>query len=135
MNAKADYDNSGATLDLGGQTKCKGTLNQCAITRSVARSPPATPYPVSSTGDNLVVCDGQWHSFALTVLGTGYDAGPAKATVTATPVAGSPGQDRDYGSGPRPGQALSPACASSLSSTGPDGSRPVGEGTCSDQGR
>jgi len=91
INSKVDYDNAGATLDLGGFAKCKGTLNQGAISGSVSQSPPATPYPVSfSTGDSLVVCDGQWHSFALTVLGAGYDAGPAKATVTVTPVAGSP---------------------------------------------
>ena len=91
VNAKADYDNAGATLDLGGQAKCTGTMNQGDIMGSVAQSPPATPYPVAfSTGTSLVVCDGQWHSFALTVFGAGYDAGPAKATVTVTPVAGSP---------------------------------------------
>jgi hypothetical protein len=91
INAKADYDTFGTQLDLGGQAKCKGTLNQGAISASVTQSPPATPYPVTlSTGDSLVVCDGQWHSFALTVIGAGFDAGPAKATVTVTPVAGSP---------------------------------------------
>jgi hypothetical protein len=91
INSRADYDNAGATLDLGGQAKCKGTANQGAISGSVSQAPPATPYPVSfSTGDGLVVCDGQWHSFALTVFGAGYDAGPAKATVTVVPVAGSP---------------------------------------------
>jgi hypothetical protein len=91
INAKADYDNAGATLDLGGQIKCKGALNQGNITGSVSQAPPQTPYPVSfSAGDSLVVCDGQWHSFALTVFGAGYDAGLATATVTVTPVAGSP---------------------------------------------
>jgi hypothetical protein len=91
INAKADYDNAGASLDLGGQVKCKGTANMGNITGSVAQAPPQTPYPVSfSTGDSLVVCDGQWHSFALTVFGAGYDAGLATATVTVTPVAGSP---------------------------------------------
>ena len=32
INSRADYDNAGATLDLGGQAKCKGTANQGAIT-------------------------------------------------------------------------------------------------------
>ena len=91
INSKVDYDAAGAALDLGGLAKCKGTMNQGAISGSVSQSPPATPYPVSfSTGDSLVVCDGQWHAFALTVFGAGYDAGSAKATVTVTPVAGSP---------------------------------------------
>jgi hypothetical protein len=90
INAKADYDNAGATLDLGGQVKCKGTLSDGFISGSVSQSPPQTPYPVSfSAGSSAVVCDGQWHSFALTVFGAGYDAGLAKATVTVTPV-GSP---------------------------------------------
>lgn len=91
INAKADYDNAGATLDLGGQVKCKGALNDGLISGSVSQSPPETPYPVSfSVGASPVVCDGQWHSFALTVAGEGYDAGLATATVTVTPVAGSP---------------------------------------------
>ena len=91
ISPQADYNTAGAELDLGGLAKCTGTENQGAISGSVAQSPPATPYPVAfSTGNSLVVCDGKWHSFALTVFGAGYDAGPAKATVTVTPVAGSP---------------------------------------------
>jgi hypothetical protein len=91
ISSVADYNTAGAELDLGGQIKCKGTANMGNITGSVSQAPPQTPYPVSfSTGDALVVCDGQWHSFALTVFGAGYDAGRAKATVTVTPMAGSP---------------------------------------------
>jgi hypothetical protein len=91
INSTVDYDNAGASLDLGGLAKCKGTMNDGLISGSVSQSPPQTPYPVSfSTGEGAVVCDGQWHAFALTVFGAGYDAGTAKATVTVTPVAGSP---------------------------------------------
>jgi hypothetical protein len=91
INDKADYDTFGTQLDLGGQVKCTGTLNQGAISASVSQAPPETPYPVTlSTGDSLVVCDGKWHSFALTIIGAGYDAGRANATVTVVPVAGSP---------------------------------------------
>jgi hypothetical protein len=91
INDRADYDTFGTQLDIGGKIKCKGTANQGAISASVSQAPPETPYPVTlSTGDNLVVCDGQWHSFALTIIGAGYDAGRAKATVTVVPVAGSP---------------------------------------------
>ena len=91
INDKVDYDAAGAVLDLGGLAKCTGAANQGFASATVSQAPPETPSPVSfSTGGNVFVCDGQWHSFALSVFGGGYDAGRAKATVTLTPVAGSP---------------------------------------------
>lgn len=91
INDKADYDFQGTTLDLSGKAKCTGTGGQGMVSASVSQAPPETPFPITlSTGDNLIVCDGQWHSFGLTILGAGYDVGRAKATVTVVPVAGSP---------------------------------------------
>jgi hypothetical protein len=91
INAKADYDTFGTQLDLGLNVKCSSSVGEAAITASVSQSPPETPSPVTfSTGTTLAVCDGKTHSVAVTVIGAGYDAGKAKATVTVAPVLGSP---------------------------------------------
>lgn len=91
INDKVDYDTFGTQLDVGGSAKCTSSVGEGSITASVSQAPPETATPVSlSTGLSTVVCDGKWHSFALTAIGAGYDAGKAKATVTVMPVAGSP---------------------------------------------
>ena len=101
INDKVDYDTFGTQLDVGGKAKCKSSVGEATITASVSQAPPETATPVSlSTGLSTIVCDGQWHSFALTAIGAGYDAGKAKATVTVTPVLGSP---------PRPSPSGSPS--------------------------
>jgi len=92
INDKVDYDTFGTQLDVGGSAKCTSSLSAGnIITASVSQAPPETASPVTlSTGDSLVVCDGRWHSFALTAFGAGFDAGKAKATVTVMPALGSP---------------------------------------------
>ena len=91
INDKVDYDTFGTQLDVGGSAKCTSSVGEGTITASVSQSPPETATPVSlSTGISTIVCDGKWHSFALTAIGAGYDAGKAKATVTVMPVLGSP---------------------------------------------
>jgi len=48
---------------------------------NVTQSPPATPYPIAAgSGPQIVVCDGQTHSVAVTVTGEGFDTGTACAT-------------------------------------------------------
>jgi hypothetical protein len=91
INERVDYDTFGSQLDVGGTAKCTSALGEGTITASVSQAPPETPSPVTlSTGISTVVCDGNWHTFALTAIGAGFDAGRAKATVTVMPVAGSP---------------------------------------------
>ncbi len=91
VDDKADYDFAGTNLDLGLQVKCSSAVGEAAVTASVTQQPPETPYPVTlSSGTTLAVCDGRWHSVAVTVVGAGFDAGKATATVTVVPVAGSP---------------------------------------------
>lgn len=78
----ADYNTSGFSLDLDLVVKCSGGLTG-VVNGSVTQSPPETPSPVTfSTGNTLVVCDGQSHTVAITVDGAGYDDGYAKATMT-----------------------------------------------------
>jgi hypothetical protein len=91
INERVDYDTFGSQLDVGGAVKCTSAVGEGTITASVSQAPPETPSPVTlSTGNSFVVCDGKWHTFALTAIGAGFDAGRAKATVTVMPVAGSP---------------------------------------------
>jgi len=82
----ADYNLSGASLDLDLVVKCKGPLTG-TVNGSVTQQPPETPAPVTlSTGFSVVVCDGKSHSVGLTVDGIGFDDGKAKATVSLVNV-------------------------------------------------
>lgn len=80
----ADYNLSGASLDLDLVVKCSGSgVVAGTVNGSVSQSPPETASPVSfSTGNTLVVCDGKSHTVGITVDGAGYDDGYAKATMT-----------------------------------------------------
>ena len=80
----ADYNLSGASLDLDLVVKCSGSGTVAgAVNGSVSQSPPETASPITfSTGNTLVVCDGKSHTVGITVDGIGYDDGYATATMT-----------------------------------------------------
>jgi len=82
IQPKAEYIIAGATIDVGLNVKCQGGGGSGDVVVNVTQSPPETPYPVAfGSGPQVVVCDGQTHSVAVTVVGTGtFDAGTATAT-------------------------------------------------------
>lgn len=87
IQPQAQYILAGATIDVGLDVKCTGGSGDVIV--NVTQSPPQTPYPVASgSGPQVVVCDGQFHSVAVTVAGFGFDAGKAWATADLT--TGSP---------------------------------------------
>jgi hypothetical protein len=88
INQYADYDFVGTNLDVGLQVRCSGGSGTVDVT--VSQRQPETPYPVASgTGPQLVVCDGQTHSVAVTIVGFGFDAGKAKATALLVAPSGT----------------------------------------------
>jgi hypothetical protein len=83
----ASYNLAGAVINVGLDVKCQGGSGDVVV--NVTQSPPQTPYPVGAgSGPQLVVCDGQMHTVAVTVTGFGFDAGTAWATADLT--TGSP---------------------------------------------
>jgi len=75
----ASYSLAGAVLNVGLDVKCQGGSGDGIVT--VTQSPPETPYPMAAgSGPQVVVCDGQMHTVAVTVSGFGFDAGQAFAT-------------------------------------------------------
>jgi hypothetical protein len=83
----ASYNLAGAVLNVGLNVKCQGGSGDVVV--NVTQSPPETPYPVGAgSGPQIVVCDGQMHTVAVTVTGFGFDAGTASATADLT--SGSP---------------------------------------------
>ena len=79
IQPQAQYILAGATIDVGLYVKCQGGSGEVIV--NVNQSPPQTPYPVATgSGPQTVVCDGQFHSVAVTVAGVGFDAGEAWAT-------------------------------------------------------
>jgi hypothetical protein len=82
---KADYDFVGTNLDVGLLVACSDSTKRGTVTVTVNQYPPATPYPVGhGSGPQVVVCNGRTHSVAVTIVGAGFDAGPAKATAALT---------------------------------------------------
>lgn len=82
---KADYDFVGTNLDVGLVVTCWDSTKKGSVDVTVNQYPPATPYPFGAgSGPQFVVCDGRPHSVAVTIVGAGFDAGPAKATATLT---------------------------------------------------
>jgi hypothetical protein len=80
IQPQAQYILAGQTIDVGLNVKCQGGGTGDVIV-NVTQSPPQTPYPVATgSGPQIVVCDGQFHSVAVTVAGVGFDAGTAWAT-------------------------------------------------------
>ena len=79
----ASYILAGAVINVGLYVKCQGGSGNVVV--NVTQSPPETPYPVAAgSGPQIVVCDGQTHSVAVTVAGFGFDAGTALATADLT---------------------------------------------------
>jgi hypothetical protein len=79
IQPQAQYILAGQTIDVGLNVKCQGGSGDVIV--NVTQSPPQTPYPVATgSGPQVVVCDGQFHSVAVTVAGVGFDAGTASAT-------------------------------------------------------
>jgi hypothetical protein len=76
----ASYITAGFDINVGLNVKCQGGSGDVVV--NVTQSQPETPYPVAfGSGPQLVVCDGQMHTVAVTVTGTGtFDAGTAWAT-------------------------------------------------------
>ena len=82
---RADYDFVGTNLDVGLVITCRDSTGFGTVLVTVEQFPPATPYPVGKgSGPQSVVCDGRPHSVAVTIIGAGFDAGPAKATAALT---------------------------------------------------
>jgi hypothetical protein len=89
---KADYDFVGTNLDVGLVVTCSDSTKKGSVVVRVDQYPPATPYPVGKgSGPQIVVCDGRPHSVGVTIIGAGFDAGPAKATATLTTPTNSRG--------------------------------------------
>jgi hypothetical protein len=89
IQPQASYNLVGTVLNVGLDVKCQGGgTGDVAVT--VTQSPPETPYPMMAAGNGpqLVVCDGQMHTVAVTVFGGVFDAGTAWATADLS--AGSP---------------------------------------------
>jgi hypothetical protein len=83
IQPQASYNLAGAVLNVGLDVKCQGGSGDVVV--NVTQSPPATPYPIAAgSGPQVVVCDGQTHTVAVTVSGFGFDAGTAWATADLT---------------------------------------------------
>jgi hypothetical protein len=81
IKSTADYDAGGLAVDVGLWVRCYGGSGSVSV--SLHQYPPETPYPMSFySGPQLVVCDGQTHSVAVTLGGFGGDAGRAFAKAT-----------------------------------------------------
>jgi hypothetical protein len=76
----ASYNLAGTVLNVGLDVKCQGGSGDVIV--NVTQSPPETPYPpiAAGSGPQVVVCDGQMHTVAVTVFGGVFDAGTAWAT-------------------------------------------------------
>ena len=88
IQPQASYNLAGAVINVGLDVKCQGGSGDVVV--NVTQSPPQTPYPVAAgSGPQVVVCDGQMHSVAVTVAGFGFDAGTAWATADLTTGSGA----------------------------------------------
>src|SRR6476660_5632088 len=75
----ASYNLAGAVINVGLNVKCQGGSGDVVV--NLTQSPPETPYPMAAgSGPQVVVCDWQMHTVAVTVGGFGFDAGTAFAT-------------------------------------------------------
>ena len=88
IQPQASYVTAGFTIDVGLYVKCQGGSGDVMV--NVTQSQPQTPYPVAfGSGPQVVVCDGQMHTVAVTVTGEGFDAGTASATADLTTPTGA----------------------------------------------
>jgi hypothetical protein len=87
IQPQASYILAGSVLSVGLDVKCQGGSGDVVV--NVTQSPPETPYPVAAgSGPQVVVCDGQTHTVAVTITGFGFDAGTAWATADLTTPTG-----------------------------------------------
>ena len=83
IQPQASYNLAGAVINVGLNVKCQGGSGDVVV--NLTQSPPETPYPMAAgSGPQVVVCDGQTHTVAVTVTGFGFDAGTAWATADLT---------------------------------------------------
>jgi hypothetical protein len=80
----ADWDTDGMSLDVGLYVTCKGTGGLGSVTVTVTQKQGLTN--VIGTGPQNVTCDGRTRPVNVTVFGTKYNAGYAKATAQLYPV-------------------------------------------------
>ena len=81
IQPQAEYSNVGTMVNIGLYVKCQSADMRGVVVVSLKQTPPQTPYPTATgTNTQLVVCDGQTHSVAVSVTGIVYDAGTAWAT-------------------------------------------------------
>ena len=76
----ASYVLASSVIDVALDVRCQGGSGEVVV--NVTQSPPETPAPVAAgSGPSPfgVGCDGQTHPVAVTVTGTGFNAGDAFA--------------------------------------------------------
>ena len=87
IQPQASYILTDSAINVGLNVKCQGGSGN--VTVDLTQSPPATPSPIAhGDGTQIVVCDGQTHTVAVTVSGFGFDAGTASATADLTAPTG-----------------------------------------------
>jgi hypothetical protein len=80
INQYADFEDVGATLDVGLVVSCKSMTGTGVVDVTVTQTYPETPQPLAAgSGPQDVVCDGRSHSVGVTIGGTFFDAGKAYA--------------------------------------------------------
>jgi hypothetical protein len=83
----ADYNLAGAQLDVGLYVRCSGGSGVAQVT--VTQESPETGTPTTGTGFNpAVVCDGRTHSVGVSLIGSLFDPGRAKAKADVTSLGG-----------------------------------------------
>ena len=87
IQPQASYILPDSVINVGLNVKCQGGSGNVMV--DVTQSQPETPSPIAhGDGTQIVVCDGQMHTVAVTVGGFGFDAGTAFAKADLT--TGSP---------------------------------------------
>ena len=82
IQPEAEYIRAGSVINVGLNVRCTGGGGSGEVVVNVTQSPPETPAPVAAgSGPSPfgVVCDRQTHPVAVTVTGTGFNAGDAFA--------------------------------------------------------
>jgi hypothetical protein len=86
----ADYGLNGTNLDIDLQVRCTGGSGFVDV--QVDQYYPETPNPLGAHGfspPTAVVCDGQTRLVSVTIVGTLYDGGKAKAIATLVAPSGT----------------------------------------------
>jgi hypothetical protein len=89
ISQTADFNLGGVSLDVNLLVRCTGGSGLAEVT--VNQPYPETGFPMTTgTGFNPdVVCDGHTHSVGVTLVGSVYDPGQAKAIADVTSPGGS----------------------------------------------